>query len=124
MLRTTKFMALPLIFTIAACANSGANYTPVIDGPVGPNYGNDLAQCQALAASQSTFDNNAGASAATGAGVAAATTAVFNNTGNNVRDAAILGAAAGLTSSAIQGNANKESIVANCMRGRGYNVVG
>ncbi|MEP2533620.1 glycine zipper family protein [Shimia sp.] len=117
-------ITLPVVLGLAACANSGANYQPVVDGPVGPNYNADLAQCQQLAASQGALDSNAGGKAAAGAGVAAATTAVFNNEGNNVRDAAAVGALAGLTASAIDQNSKKEAIVRNCMSKRGYNVVG
>lgn len=120
-----KFLlALPIVGILAACATTGANYQPVIDGPIDANYGANLAQCQNLAASQGALDSNAGGKAAAGAGVAAAGTAVLNNKGTNVRDAAVLGALAGLTASAIDQNANKGGIVKNCMRQRGYNVVG
>lgn len=124
MSRITKFHAIPLVLLTAACATTGANYQPVIDGPVGPNYGSDLAQCQNLAASQGAFDSNTAGMAAAGAGVAAGTTAVLNNKNNNVRDAAVVGALAGVTAGAVQQNANKEAIVKNCMLQRGYNVVG
>lgn len=124
MYRFPKFFAIPLVVFVAACETSGANYQPVIDGAVGPNYNNDLAQCQNLAASQGAFDSNTAGKAAAGAGVAAAGTAVFNNRGNNVRDAAVVGALVGLTAGAIDQNSNKEAIVRNCMRQRGYNVVG
>lgn len=124
MISLKKISALPLVLLVAACATSGSNYQPVIDGAIGPNYNNDLAQCQNLAASQGAFDSNTGGKALAGAGVAAATTAVFNNNNNNVRDAAALGALAGITAGAIDQNANKETIVKNCMRQRGYNVVG
>lgn len=124
MRRFTLILALPAIGLAAACSNTGANYQPVIDGPIGPNYQADLAACQNLAAQQGALDSNAGGKAAAGAGVAAATTAVFNNSGNNVRDAAAVGALAGLTASAIDQNTNKQNIVKSCMRQRGYNVVG
>ena len=118
------FSILSLAGILAACANSGSNYIPVIDGPVGPNFSADLAQCQNIAASQGAFDSNTGAAAATGAGVAAGGTALVNNTGTNVRDAAIIGAAVGVAGGALQQQANKEAIIRNCMRGRGYRVVG
>ena len=117
-------LALPVAGLLAACTNTGASYEPVIDGAVGPNYYADLSACQNLAASQGALDSNAGGKAAAGAGVAAATTAVFNNKGNNVRDAAAVGALAGLTASAIDQNTKKENIVKSCMRQRGYRVVG
>ena len=124
MRRTKTLLILPLAGLIAACANSGANYVPVIDGPVGPNYSADLAQCQSLAAQQGTFDSTTGERALAGAGVAAAGTAIVSNTGTNVRDAAVIGALAGATSGALQQQSNKEAIIRNCMRSRGHNVVG
>jgi hypothetical protein len=122
--RASLLAALPLVFVAAACANTGANFQPVIDGPVGPNYSADLAQCQALAARQPALGPNTASTVATTTGVAAAGTALVNNTGNNVRDAAAIGAIAGLAAAGLEGNANRETIIRNCMRGRGYNVVG
>lgn len=121
-----KFTAIPLVLTLglSACANTGAGYQPVIDGPVGPNYGSDLAQCQNLAAQQGALASNTAGMAAAGAGIAGGTTAVLNNKNNNVRDAVIVGALAGVTAGAVEQNANKESIIKNCMLQRGYNVVG
>ncbi len=124
MLRTKLLAPLPLLCLLAACANSGANYQPVIDGPVGPNYSSDLAACQSLAAQQGPLDRNTGATAATGAAVAGGATAIFNNRGTNVRDAALAGAATGVAAGALQQQQNKAVIVRNCMRSRGYNVVG
>jgi hypothetical protein len=126
MLRLSKFSALPLVILIAACANSGANYVPIIDGPLGENYSNDLAQCQGIAASPPAVDGSTAGAAATGAGVAAASSAIFNGTGsgNNIGEAAAVGAIIGVTGNAIQKNQQREVIVRNCMRGRGYNVVG
>jgi len=123
-MKIIKFSLASALLVMAACQNTGANYTPVVDGAIGPNYSYDLAQCQQLAARQPNLDSNTAGKAAAGAGVAAASTAVFNNKGNNVRDAAALGALAGVTAGALEANANKETIVKNCMRGRGYNVVG
>ncbi len=119
-----SFSALALAGLTAACATSGANYQPVIDGPVGPNYSADLAACQNLAAQQGALASTTGEQALGAAAVAAAGTAIFANTGTNVRDAAAVGAAAGLASGAVQQQQNKEAIIRNCMRGRGYNVVG
>ncbi|GHG78929.1 hypothetical protein [Pseudodonghicola xiamenensis] len=124
MLRIKALAVIPLLCMLPACENSGANYTPVIDGSVGPNYSNDLAYCQALASQQGTFSNNTAATAATGAVIAGGTTAVLNNKGTNVRDATLVGAAAGVAAGALQQQQNKEAIIKNCMRGRGYRVVG
>ena len=124
MKQTFALFALPLALVVSACANTGANYTPVIDGAVGPNYNADLAACQQLAASQPNLGSDTAATVATTTGVAAAGTAIVANEGNNVRDAAAIGAIAGLAAAGLEGQQNKEQIVRNCMRGRGYNVVG
>ena len=126
MTRFASFSILPVIALVAACANSGAYYVPVIDGPPGPNQANDLAACQNLARTQPTLDANTAGAAATGAGVAAASSAIFNGTGsgNNIGEAAAVGAIVGATGSAINNRQNQEVIVRNCMRGRGYNVIG
>jgi hypothetical protein len=124
MKQRTVIAVLATVSVLAACANSGANYVPVIDGPVGPNFNSDLAQCQSLAASQPQLNGNTAAAAATGAGLAGASSVIFNDNSDNLGEAAAVGALAGITSSAIQNNQNREVIVRNCMRGRGYNVVG
>ncbi|MFV0335048.1 MAG: glycine zipper family protein [Tropicimonas sp.] len=119
-----SFSVLGLAGLTAACTGAGAGYQPVIDGGVGPNYSSDLSACQSLASQQGVFDKNTPATAATGAAVAGGATAVFNNKGTNVRDAALIGAAAGAAAGAIEQQSHKEMIVRNCMRQRGYNVVG
>ncbi|PRY25169.1 hypothetical protein CLV78_102346 [Aliiruegeria haliotis] len=124
MFRLAKLSVIPVVFLVGACENSGANYTPVIDGPVSANYNSDLAQCQSLAASQGTVNSETGAAALTGAALAGGTAALIDNTGSNARDAALVGAVAGGISSAAQNVSQKEVIVRNCMRSRGYNVVG
>ncbi len=119
-----KLSMIPALLLASACAQSGANYQPVIDGPVGPNYSADLYACQQLASSQGALGADAGQNVVAGAGAAAAGTAIVNNRGSNVRDAAAVGAIAGLAGSALQQERNKETIIKNCMRGRGYKVVG
>ncbi len=120
--KTCLFLALSGV--LAACANAGANYAPVIDGATGPNYASDLAQCQQLAASQPTLDGTTAGAVAVGAGTAAAGSVIFNDNSDDLGDAAAVGAVAGLTGDLIRKNTQRENIVKNCMRGRGYNVVG
>ncbi|WP_233421961.1 glycine zipper family protein [Ruegeria profundi] len=117
-------LILPACLAIAACTNVGANYVPIIDGPVGPNYQSDLANCQALARTQGTVDGRTAGAAAVGAAGAAATTAIIQDSSDNLGRAAAAGALVGAGASAINNTQNQEVIVRNCMRGRGYNVVG
>ena len=123
-MRWSQLGLAPLVIAVAACANSGANYTPIIDGTLDARYSADLAECQRLAAQQQTVDSSSAGAAAVGAGVAAATTGILDNKGNNVRDAAAVGAILGLTSSALRNTSRQEAIVRNCMSRRGYNVLG
>ncbi|WP_170331576.1 glycine zipper family protein [Ruegeria arenilitoris] len=117
-------LILPAILVAGACTNTGANYQPVVDGPVGPNYNFDLQQCQQLAASQSSVDGSTAGNAAIGAAGAAAVTGIVQDSSDNLGRAAVAGALVGAGADVINKNQNKEVIVRNCMRGRGYNVVG
>ena len=121
---TRSISALALAGLTAACATTGSNYVPVVDGPVSASFQSDLAACQQIAAQQGTLSRNAAENAAAGAVVAGGTTAVFNNRGTNVAEAAAVGAAAGLLGSGLEQQRNKEQIIRNCMRGRGHNVIG
>lgn len=107
---------------VSACANSGANYVPVVDGPKGPTFDADLAACQALAAQQPRADGSTAAATATGAGLSALSASVFDDA--DVGEAAVVGAVGGLVSNAFSKSAERESIVRNCMSGRGHRVVG
>jgi len=117
-------LILPAILAVGACTNVGANYQPIVDGPVGPNYNADLAQCQALARQQGVVDSNTAGAAAIGAVGAAGVTAIIDNSASDLGRAAAAGALVGAGASAVNNTQNQEVIVRNCMRGRGYNVVG
>lgn len=117
-------MILPAALLAAACTNTGANYQPIVDGPIGPNYNVDLQQCQQLAASQPTVDGTTAGNAAIGAVGAAAVTGIVQDSSDDLGRAAVAGALVGAGADAINKNQNKERLVRNCMRGRGYNVVG
>ena len=119
-----SFLILPVLMLAGACANTGANYQPVIDGPVGPNYSNDLAQCQKMAAYQAAVDGSTAGNEAIGAAGAAATTAIIQDRSDKMGREAAAGDLLGAGADVYAKNQNREVIVRNCMRGRGYNVVG
>lgn len=118
------FVLLPVALCAAACANSGANYEPVVDGPKNANYYADLNACQSLAASQPAVDGTTAGAAAVGAVGGAATNAIWNDSSDNIGEAAAIGALAAVTGDAVRKNNQREAVVKNCMRGRGHNVVG
>ncbi len=124
MLNRKFSLILPAILGLGACTNVGANYQPIVDGPVGPNYQADLAQCQAVARQQATVDGNTAGAAAIGAAGAAGTKAIIDDSASDLGRAAVAGALVGAGASAISNTQKQEVIVRNCMRGRGYNVVG
>jgi predicted nicotinamide N-methyase len=57
---------------MAACAGSGADYQPILDGTPTPAYRADLAACQALARNQNQFDQETLGATVLGAGAGAA----------------------------------------------------
>ena len=106
---------------MAACADSGANYQPILDGTPTPAYQADLDACQALARNQTQFDEDTIAATVLGAGVGAALGEADNG---DAWGGAIAGALAGGVSSAVDASERRESIVVECLRGRGHRVVG
>ena len=65
-------LCLPLILSVAACADSGARYQPILDGPATRAYQADLTACQTLARDQKQFDQETLGAALLGAGAGAA----------------------------------------------------
>ncbi len=106
---------------VAACADSGANYRPILDGPPTAAYQADLAACQTLARNQKQFDQDTMAATVLGAGVGAALGEA--DTGDAM-GGAVAGALAGGISSAVDVGERREAIVVECLRGRGHRVVG
>ena len=118
------FAFLPVVLAIAACENSGASYSPIVDGPKGANYQNDLAECQALAASKPIVDGDTTGAVAVGVAGGAATSAIINDSSDDLGRAAAVGALAAITADAVSKTEARKNIVINCMRGRGHNVIG
>jgi uncharacterized protein YcfJ len=110
-------LSLPLLIAVAACAEQGAKYQPVLDGQPTPTYYADLQECQSLAANQSQFDRNTRTSAAIGAVLGEADE-------EEPLGGAIVGALAGAAAGRSEANERREGIVVECLRGRGHKVVG
>lgn len=120
-MRTKITISTAVLALVAACANSGANYQPILDGAPSPAYQADLDACQALARNQTQFDEDTIAASVLGAGVGAVLGEV--DSGDHL-EGAIAGALAGGVSGAVDANEKRESIVIECLRGRGHRVVG
>lgn len=106
---------------MTACADSGANYRPILDGAPTLEYQADLNACQTLARDQSQFDQDTIAATVLGAGIGAA---LGEADSGDPLEGAIAGALAGGISSAVDASEKREAIVVECLRGRGHLVVG
>jgi len=103
-MKTQLTLSAAGLVLMAACAESGANYQPILDGAPTPAYQADLTACQALARNQNQFDQETMAATVLGAGVGAAL-------GEADSGDALGGAVAG-------------ALAIECLRGRGHRVVG
>lgn len=107
---------------IAACADSGANYQPILDGSETPAFRADLHSCQTLARNQSQFDKQTLGATVLGASAGAVLGDVDDE--GNALGGAIVGALAGGAAGAVNAKERREAIVIECLRGRGHRVVG
>lgn len=107
---------------LTACAGSGADYAPILDGPPTASYRDDLADCRALARNQRQFDQETAGAAVLGAGAGALLGAASDDA--DAMGGAIAGALAGGVASAVDVSERREAIVVECLRGRGHRVVG
>lgn len=116
-----------VMLCLSACA--GADFRPVVDmrGHTDAAYDRDLATCQQEARgvrNNTDIAEDAGAGALGGAAVGAV--------GGAIGGAPLLGAGVGALAGLVGGGGYKEAqtenreqrIVKNCMRARGYNVLG
>jgi uncharacterized protein YcfJ len=120
-MKAQLILATAGLVLVAACADSGANYQPILDGTPTAAYQADLTACQALARNQNQFDQETMAATVLGAGVGAA---LGEADSGDALGGAVAGALAGGVSSAVDASERREAIVIECLRGRGHRVVG
>ncbi|MGR3813818.1 MAG: glycine zipper family protein [Cognatishimia activa] len=109
--------ALPVL---AACAESGANYKPILDGTPSETYQADLAACQSLASNQNQLDQERVAATVLGAGAGAI---LGEADSGDALGGAVAGALAGGVASTVDVTERRETIVIECLRDRGHRVV-
>jgi outer membrane lipoprotein SlyB len=118
---------------LAACQGgyAGSRYTPVIDvygspGKDPATYYTDLGICQQLAEQRPQTREaarGAGVGAVIGAAGGAIGGAIAGRPGVGAGLGAAAGALAGGAGSGLRGNVNRQDIVINCMRNRGWSVL-
>ena len=118
-----KYIALfPVALALSACADSGANYTPILDGVPAASFQSDLGTCQALARNQTQFDEETVGAAVLGAGAGAVLGEIKEE--GEALAGALVGALAGGAAGAVNASERREEIVVACLQGRGHRVVG
>jgi len=119
MKKTTPLFAICAL--LAACAGTGADYRPVVDRP-GPNFENDLHDCQQLATQRDYVNGDSATTTAVGAG-GGAVLGLLTNSWTGAGVGALVGGAGGATVGGLDAKNDRKSIVIKCMQGRGYNVL-
>lgn len=114
-----------LCLAVAACAQS---YQPMVDfrGADTSRYPADLAECRQYAEQLSPAGDAATAGvvgAAVGAVLGLAVGAVTGSAGQGAAVGAITGGGGGAVSGAVAGGREQETVIANCLRNRGYAVL-
>ena len=105
---------------LVACANQN----PIVDmkGVDERQYQEDLVECQAYAVQIST-GSEAAKRGVIGAAVGATIGAIVGNS-SDVEQIAGIGAVAGTSKGASKAERRKERVIQQCLRGRGYKVLG
>jgi uncharacterized protein YcfJ len=119
-LASLSLCLLPIL--VSACADSGANYTPILDSTPTIAFQSDLSACQSLARNQRQFDQETAGAAVLGAGAGALFGAADDDA--DAAGGAVAGALAGGVAAAVNASERREAIVVECLRGRGHPVVG
>ncbi|MCP5145564.1 MAG: glycine zipper family protein [Gammaproteobacteria bacterium] len=121
-----KIFTLIVPGLLLGCANTGAHYQPIVDGPLSNRYGSDLIACQQLATARSYANDDTKSNAAIGAGLGALAGLADDSVGTaeGLLAGAVVGALAGSGASMLETREQRRQVVITCMRGRGHNVVG
>lgn len=123
---------LVIALLVSACSQGvGNSYRPIVDQQSSPaigqrNYASDLSDCQNLAGQSSAIETGAThalGGAALGAAGGVIIGAFTGQPGAGAGLGAALGGLGGAAQGGISGVDKQQTIVKNCLRGRGWNVV-
>jgi outer membrane lipoprotein SlyB len=110
---------------LGACANTGKSYVPIVDtkGLNQAAFDKDLQECQALSEQASSTGKSAAKGVGAGAVVGGLLGLVGGGNSTNIAQAAGVGAVLGGVGGGVQGSGGQETVIKNCMIGRGYKVL-
>ena len=118
-------LAASLALPLSACAGVGANYQPIVDGPVNAKYTSDLDQCRQVAQQRDYVNGEVKNDAFLGAALGGLLGLTERgDDGENFLAGALIGGALGAAGTAYDARDERKHIVRNCMAGRGHRVVG
>ena len=115
-------LAATLLLLTTACANTGADYRPIVDGPMDQSYSQDLTDCRALAKQRGYDKGEVKSDALLGAGIGA----IAGGAAEGVEGAIgglIVGGLIGGGGRAWDTQEERKEIVINCLKQRGHRVV-
>lgn len=110
---------------LGACASRGSEYRPIVD-PKGLDqaaYEKDLQECQALSQESASTGKTAGKGVGAGAALGAVLGLVGGSNSTGIAQAAGVGAVLGGVGGGTQGVTGQETVIKNCLIGRGYKVL-
>lgn len=113
------------LLPLSACAGVGANYQPIIDGPMAASYHHDIDACRSVAKQRNYINKDVKNDALIGSvlgGLLGLTES--GDDGNNLIAGALIGGVLGGAGTAFNARDERKDIVRNCMAGRGHRVVG
>jgi len=129
MLNQEKLFALLIglgTVSLTACANTGAAYMPIVDGPMGAKYTQDIADCRSLAEQRKLLNGESKEIALLAAGLTGLSI-LADDKDNDLGDAllgAVIGGAVGAGAGAMETRDERKQMMKTCMAGRGHRVVG
>ena len=121
-----KLVAALLFATmITGCANTGANYRPLVDlqGRSEAQYQTDMRQCQEYASKVMGAGESAAVGAVAGAAIGAVIAGLFGGGRQSRNDSSMYGALVGAGSGGVSAEEEQRTIIRRCLAGRGYNVL-
>lgn len=123
-MQKSKVLCIIAAFGLSACANTGASYRPIVDGPVSASFEADLTECQTVATQRDYLNGDVQSDAALGAGVGALVGIADSGDVGEMIGGALIGALVGGAARSWETQDERRQIVVNCMFQRGHKVVG
>lgn len=109
---------------LGGCASTASGYYPIVDGPRSAAFYDDLDDCQALARTKRSDNDDTQTSALVGAVIGGAIGATDDELIEGAIVGGLLGALVGSAEGASNNRKDQKDIVVRCMYERGHPVVG